>query len=47
MTTPPRLVPLLQQFDFAHRRLRDRLTGPVVDSGNGTALAVDSLTDDE
>jgi hypothetical protein len=35
MATPPRLIPLLQQFDFARKRLTDRLAGPVMDSGNG------------
>ncbi|WP_406194298.1 DinB family protein [Kitasatospora sp. NBC_01560] len=47
MTMPPRMVPLLEQDDFAHRRLADRLAGPVVDSGNGTDVAVGPLTDDE
>ncbi|MFE1774367.1 DinB family protein [Streptomyces sp. NPDC059008] len=46
-TPPPRLIPLLEQFDFAHRRLRDRLTGPHMDSGNGTDVPVDPLTDEE
>ncbi|MER6497995.1 DinB family protein [Streptomyces sp. NPDC001455] len=46
-TTPPRLVPLLEQFDFARRRLVDRLAGPRVDSGNGTAVAVAPMTDEE
>jgi hypothetical protein len=47
MTTPPRLVPLLQQYDFAHKRLSDRLTGPVMDSGNGTDVEVSAMTDEE
>ncbi|MEE1825688.1 DinB family protein [Streptomyces sp. BE20] len=47
MTLPARLVPLLEQFDFAHRRLSDRLAGPVMDSGNGTDVPVGPLTDDE
>ncbi|MFB7668547.1 DinB family protein [Kitasatospora sp. NPDC056138] len=47
MTTPPRLVPLLQQFDFARKRLTDRLTGPVMDSGNGTDVEVGPMTDQE
>ncbi|WP_069817084.1 DinB family protein [Streptomyces sp. TP-A0874] len=47
MSTPPRLVPLLRQFDFARKRLADRLTGPVVDSGNGTDIEVGSMTDEE
>ncbi|MFF3108318.1 DinB family protein [Kitasatospora sp. NPDC057904] len=47
MPLPPRLVPLLAEFDFARTRLRNRLAGPAVDSGNGTAVAVGPLTDDE
>lgn len=47
MSTPPRLIPLLDQFDFARERLADRLAGPVVDSGNGTAVEVGPLTDEE
>ncbi|MFC7845955.1 DinB family protein [Streptomyces sp. NPDC057382] len=47
MSAPPRLSPLLQQFDFARVRLTDRLRGPVVDSGNGTDIEVGPLTDDE
>ncbi|WP_327365895.1 DinB family protein [Streptomyces sp. NBC_01217] len=47
MATPPRLVPLLQQFDFARERLTGRLAGPVVDSGNGTDVEVVPLTDEE
>ncbi|GAA2274299.1 hypothetical protein GCM10010145_52190 [Streptomyces ruber] len=45
--TPPRLVPLLQQFDFASKRLADRMTGPVVDSGDGTDTRVGPMTDEE
>ncbi|MFI5632446.1 DinB family protein [Streptomyces sp. NPDC051664] len=47
MATPPRLIPLLQQFDFARGRLADRMTGPLVDSGNGTDVEVPSMTDEE
>ncbi|OEJ97003.1 DinB family protein [Streptomyces thermolilacinus] len=47
MPTPPRLIPLLEQFDFARRRLADRLTGPVMDSGNGTDVEVGPMTDAE
>lgn len=47
MTTPPRLAPLLQQFDFARKRLVDRMTGPVMDSGNGTDVQVGAMTDEE
>jgi len=46
-TPPPRLIPLLEQFDFARDRLVDRLTGLVMNSGNGTGVAVSPLTDDE
>lgn len=47
MTTPPRLIPLLEQFDFAYKRLADRMAGPVMDSGNGTDVEVGPMTDDE
>ncbi|MFD0279980.1 DinB family protein [Kitasatospora sp. NPDC127111] len=47
MTMPARMVPLLEQYDFARKRLADRPAGPVVDSGNGTDVAVGPLTDDE
>jgi len=47
MTTPPRLVPLLQQFDFACNRLTDRMRGPAMDSGDGTSVEVSPMTDDE
>ncbi|WP_093877329.1 DinB family protein [Streptomyces sp. TLI_105] len=47
MPLPERLVPLLDQFDFARRRLTDRLTGPVMDSGNGTDVEVGPITDAE
>ncbi|WP_333736109.1 hypothetical protein [Streptomyces sp. IBSBF 2806] len=33
MTTPSRLSPLLEEFDFARECLTDRMTGPVMDSG--------------
>ncbi|MFD7553044.1 DinB family protein [Streptomyces sp. NPDC059835] len=45
--TPPRLVPLLAQFDFARTRLADRLSGPVMDSGDGTDTKVGPITDEE
>ncbi|MEI5036381.1 hypothetical protein RB201_38110 [Streptomyces sp. S1A(2023)] len=38
MILPPRLVPLLEQFDFACERLLTRLAGPVMDSGNGVDI---------
>jgi len=44
---PPRLAPLAEQFDFASGRLADRMTGPVVDSGNGTDIEVGRMTDEE
>ncbi|WP_329017089.1 DinB family protein [Streptomyces sp. NBC_00690] len=44
---PPRLVPLLEQFDFAHERLANRLAGPVMDSGDGTDTEVGPMTDRE
>ncbi|MFE3548644.1 DinB family protein [Streptomyces kronopolitis] len=47
MAPPPRLTPLLQQFDFARIRLLDRMTGPVMDSGNGTGVAVGPMTQEE
>ncbi|MEU0600995.1 DinB family protein [Streptomyces sp. NPDC006393] len=45
--TPGRLTPLLEQFDFARRRLTDRMTGPVVDSGDATGVEVGPMTDEE
>ncbi|MBT2409317.1 DinB family protein [Streptomyces sp. ISL-12] len=45
--TPPRLISLLDQFDFARERLAARLTGPVMDSGDGSETAVGPLTDAE
>ncbi|MFE3071400.1 DinB family protein [Streptomyces sp. NPDC059247] len=47
MAVPARLLPLLQQFDFARKRLVDRMAGPVVDSGNGTDVVVGPMTDEE
>ncbi|GAA4596381.1 DinB family protein [Planotetraspora phitsanulokensis] len=44
---PPRLAPLLEQFDFARRRLTNRLAGPLMDSGSGTDVGVEPMTDDE
>ncbi|MGW1805508.1 DinB family protein [Streptomyces sp. NPDC002078] len=46
-TTPPRLVPLLDQFDFSAERLLRRLAGPVMDSGDGGETRGDPMTDDE
>ncbi|WP_306192002.1 MULTISPECIES: DinB family protein [unclassified Streptomyces] len=45
--TPGRLAPLLEQFDFARRRLTDRMTGPVVDSGDAAGVEVGPMTDEE
>jgi len=47
MTTPPRLIPLLAQFDFARERLANRLAGPAGDSGDGVRIAIAGLTDGE
>lgn len=47
MTTPSRLTPLLQQFDFARERLYGRMAGPVMDSGDGSDTRVDPMTDEE
>lgn len=48
MNVPPRLAPLLEQFDFARQRLTDRMTGSVMDSGDGTDTKVGApLTDEE
>ena len=47
MATPPRLIPLLAQFDFARERLSNRVAGPEVDSGDGENVAVAPMTDDE
>ncbi|MFF5874428.1 DinB family protein [Streptomyces californicus] len=47
MTLPPRLIPLLEQYDFACERLLSRLAGPLTDSGNGVDIGVVPLGDDE
>jgi hypothetical protein len=47
MDTPPRLIPLLDQFDWGCLRLINRMTGPDADSGNGSPVAVEPLTDEE
>ena len=46
MPAPPRLVPLLEQFDWGCQRLHDRMTGPEGDSGTGTPIEVVPMTDD-
>jgi hypothetical protein len=45
--TPPQLTPLLEQFDWGCLRLLNRMTGPVVDSGNGIPVEVPPLTTEE
>ncbi|MFD4694112.1 DinB family protein [Streptomyces sp. NPDC058463] len=47
MATPARLIPLLEQFDWACERLGNRMAGPVVDSGNGTDVEAPPMTDEE
>ncbi|MEV5974172.1 DinB family protein [Streptomyces sp. NPDC051921] len=47
MSVPPRLAPLLEQFDFTLERLVNRLNGPVMNSGNGTDVRVGPITDAE
>lgn len=47
MATPGRLVPLLDQFDWARERLHDRIAGPAANSGDGAPVEVPPLTDDE
>jgi hypothetical protein len=47
MDTPPRLAPLLEQFEWGCLRLLNRVTGPDVDSGNGSPVPVEPLTDAE
>ena len=47
MDIPPRLAPLLEQFDWGCLRLLNRMTGPEVDSGNGSPVPVQPLTSAE
>jgi DinB superfamily len=47
MDTPPRLMPLLEQFDWGCLRLINRMTGPESDSGNGSPVPVEAMTDEE
>ena len=47
MDIPPRLAPLLEQFDWGCLRLLNRMTGPEADSGNGSPVPVQPLTSDE
>jgi hypothetical protein len=47
MDTPPRLTPLLEQFEWGCLRLLNRMTGPEVDSGNGAPVPASMMTDEE
>jgi DinB superfamily len=47
MDIPPRLAPLLEQYDWGCLRLLNRMTGPEVDSGNGSPVPVQPLTSEE
>lgn len=47
MALPPRLVPLLAQFDLVHGRIVDRLLGPHLDSGDDVQVEVPRITDEE
>jgi hypothetical protein len=40
-------VRFLPQFDWARRRLADRMAGPSGDSGNGVLIEIPAMTDDE
>ncbi|MFD3326911.1 DinB family protein [Streptomyces sp. NPDC058701] len=44
---PPRLAPLLEQFDFAAERLVGRIAGPSTDSGDGAETKTVPMTDEE
>lgn len=47
MDVPPRLAPLLEQYDWGCLRLLNRMAGPTVDSGNGTPVEVPPMTTEE
>ena len=47
MEVPPRLAPLLDQFEWGCLRLINRMTGPEADSGNGSPVKVEPMTDEE
>jgi hypothetical protein len=44
---PARLAPLLEQFDWGCLRLVSRMAGPEVNSGNGSPVRVEPMTDEE
>jgi hypothetical protein len=47
MDVPARLAPLLDQYEWGCLRLINRMTGPEFDSGNGSPVKVDPVTDEE
>ncbi|HEY3881170.1 MAG TPA: DinB family protein [Trebonia sp.] len=47
MDVPARLAPLLEQYEWGCLRLINRMTGPAVDSGNGSPVKVEPMTDEE
>jgi hypothetical protein len=47
MDIPSRLAPLLEQYDWGCLRLINRMTGPQVDSGNGTPIPAPPMTGEE
>jgi hypothetical protein len=47
MDIPARLAPLVEQFDWGCLRLINRMTGPEVDSGNGSPVPVTQMTSEE
>ena len=47
MDVPARLAPLLEQYEWGCLRLINRMTGPEADSGNGSPVEVDPVTNDE
>jgi hypothetical protein len=47
MAPAPRLMPLLDQFDLARKRLADRMAGPQGDSGDGEPIAIPRITEEE
>lgn len=47
MAIPPRLQPLLEQFDYARDGLVQRIAGPSFDSGDDQLRQIAFMTDDE